>query len=1601
MSDKLILKTQRNNDLGSLTFGFDIGIASVGWAVLNQTRIVDVGIRCFDAAEDPKERISLNQARRAARTSRNRHSQRRSRLRRLSQLFVDVGLVSTGTATALFAETHVRGAPLKDIWALRAEALGRTLSGGELARVLHHLVKWRGYGSLRDAKDRAETDSENESASSKAETSALLGLGEEKLSVKQNSEKALPFSKALDKTTIRMERLLSKYLTVGNLVHLLSVEGHQRTPEEREAADLYGKAKRNHDDGYERSHLRKYLRQEIETIFERQKLLGNTIADAVIPDNSAALETVTIGTERLIVKRVFKEQVLALFDEQFPPIVAAQLQQLVGTCALEKNEPRAPKESFTAERSRWLQTLNRLKVRVQGDSLGERFLNANEHAALVNLPYLKAEITYADIRDALCDNASWPRDWRLASFTPLQYRSVATPQSDQISVIQSDGEKIKLVDAAVAHISKSDKKARKAAVIEFKEWLEQEASKGKLTFANVRSRLNLLEGHRFSMLRKRQFAVLPDAEAAQQLPLSGNFDEPLDQGFFIKVRNPNDKLSKHLPGKAMALLKQWSAAIEHKTLTDLRTGVPSQNWPEGSWQFTIEEKLLVEPSIEEEGKTTIELAYSDAQAVEKETRFERLRGWHKLKKVLEHIDPILWKELQPAWRAPLSEEGLQASQRIDAIFDSLALCFTDKEIEDSLAKLHPSLAQPTVIALLDIVSSGFAHLSYLALRTIQPKLEEREVYSEACRLSPKGYDHSGARSRRQPKKYLPQLESFLFKRISVKTGEVKKRSLRGGAQVEVAEKRYKYLANPVVARSFNQARNVLNALIQEYGSPAHISIELARDLSKPGELRKKIERENTDRAKQKDKERDVFISTYGINDPSAALMRMVRMRNEQDCKCMYSGKEIDLGRLLKDAKYVEVDHILPKSRTADNSLDNQVLVLTGENQRKGNRTPYEWKGKSDPDWWHSFKVMVLSLPLMSDKKKRKLLLEELDEAEFTAANLVDTRYVTRLFAKVIREGLIFDAGALALDETISPDDKGRDKMDRFMRARVRTPQGGITSMLRGLWGLSKNREAGDLHHAIDACVIAAATPRLIQRLNEYNRFKEEVIINNNGLVVWRETKEKALGEVLTIDEMNAFVEKEFPQPFKPQMFHQEVMARLSRDGRTYLTKHGEQKHYDFANYTTTDLKKIHPVTVSRLVQRYRINNELHNANPKALRYVYIPLEHLTPELLRIDRYPKQFAQQQRQLFGSLATQLAHQNGDAQAAFASTPVHDEMGASVHSIRVPWLCLTTEEQCNYAERMELKSKDIKGAFKSIPLTKLTLEMLTQETLGEEIWRRDQRLINALRAKLNVPGAKASEVFANGFAKPVSEKENERRERQGITNFRPPLVKSIRVPDKSETGFIVRGGIVGQGAATSVLVARNLKTNQLEFLPRYAAREVYQIPRAYENNSENQTALFELLPNNFVTIQHPNVIHCFAETRRYQNGHGQIVIEIEPLFLNGIFHGSYKYYEPSNARPVLELHDRSPFFLLADGCTVDLLPLHLVMRSKRKIRKNSTAGKEAEITEYVLLSDADDLKPRTFELTTTIKRKISDASHFDLVKVDNLGRWDEKSSNNYGLA
>jgi len=149
---------QGNQNLGPLTIGLDIGIASVGWAVLGETRIVDLGVRCFDKAETADRGESLNLARRSARLLRRRLRRRAWRLTKLARLLKREGLIAD---VGVLKQPPSPGFKTPDLWKLRTEALDHKLDDEEWARVLYHLVKHRGFHWISKAEEkRADDDKE-------------------------------------------------------------------------------------------------------------------------------------------------------------------------------------------------------------------------------------------------------------------------------------------------------------------------------------------------------------------------------------------------------------------------------------------------------------------------------------------------------------------------------------------------------------------------------------------------------------------------------------------------------------------------------------------------------------------------------------------------------------------------------------------------------------------------------------------------------------------------------------------------------------------------------------------------------------------------------------------------------------------------------------------------------------------------------------------------------------------------------------------------------------------------------------------------------------------------------------------------------------------------------------------------------------------------------------------------------------------------------------------------------------------------------------------------------------------------------------------------
>jgi CRISPR-associated endonuclease Csn1 len=226
------------HDFGPLTFGFDIGMASVGWAVLNTTQIVDLGVRCFDKAETAKEGESLNLARRTARLTRNRLRQRAWRLIKLVRVLQKVELIA-GKET-LYAPRP----DLDNPWVLRVNGLDRKLTADEWARVIYHLCKHRGFfWQSRAEEKKAEGDAKGEGGKVK---------------------KALATTKALFNE--------KNYRSAAEMV-----------------LNEFPDAQRNKRGDYEKALSRVLLGDELQLLFRKQREYGNTYA-------TDGLEIAVLGT---------------------------------------------------------------------------------------------------------------------------------------------------------------------------------------------------------------------------------------------------------------------------------------------------------------------------------------------------------------------------------------------------------------------------------------------------------------------------------------------------------------------------------------------------------------------------------------------------------------------------------------------------------------------------------------------------------------------------------------------------------------------------------------------------------------------------------------------------------------------------------------------------------------------------------------------------------------------------------------------------------------------------------------------------------------------------------------------------------------------------------------------------------------------------------------------------------------------------------------------------------------------------------------------------------------------------------------------------------
>lgn len=405
----------------------------------------------------------------------------------------------------------------------------------------------------------------------------------------------------------------------------------------------------------------------------------------------------------------------------------------------------------------------------------------------------------------------------------------------------------------------------------------------------------------------------------------------------------------------------------------------------------------------------------------------------------------------PAWQS--LDEGRQAE-----IVEKLL----SEEDEDALVawlRDECRLGEEAARAVADApLPDSYARVGRRALAKIVPIMRDQGLnWADAAREA--GYHHSDFR----PDGTLHELPYYAIplQRHVSGTGEPK----------DPPEKRYGRIANPTVHIGLNQLRKLVNAVVARHGKPDEVVVELARELKLGREEKERIAREQKQNQDANDKRRaklaDAGQPDTGENRLRMRLWEELNPGDPLDRRCVYTGDQISIGRLFSPE--VEVEHILPFSRTLDNGPANRTVSMRYANRAKVNESPFEAFGHGPTidgrryDW-QAILERVKALPKNKQWRFAPDAMQKFEgERDFLDRQITDTAYLARATKEY-------------LGHLCHPD-------------KVWAIPGRLTAMLRGKWGLNsllsdanlKNR-TDHRHHAIDAVVAAVTDRGLLQRV---------------------------------------------------------------------------------------------------------------------------------------------------------------------------------------------------------------------------------------------------------------------------------------------------------------------------------------------------------------------------------------------------------------------------------------------------------------------------------------------------------------------------------------
>ncbi|WP_041362727.1 type II CRISPR RNA-guided endonuclease Cas9 [[Mycoplasma] mobile] len=298
---------------------------------------------------------------------------------------------------------------------------------------------------------------------------------------------------------------------------------------------------------------------------------------------------------------------------------------------------------------------------------------------------------------------------------------------------------------------------------------------------------------------------------------------------------------------------------------------------------------------------------------------------------------------------------------------------------------------------------------YFEFSNLKKDVKSSEIYSEIAKL--REFSGTSSLSFGAYYKFIPNLISEGSKNYSTISYEEKalQNQKNNFSHSNLFEKTWveDLIASPTVKRSLRQTMNLLKEIFK-YSEKNNLEIEkivveVTRSSNNKHE-RKKIEGIN----KYRKEKYEELKKVYDLPNENTTLLKKLWLLRQQQGYDAYSLRKIEANDVINKPWNYDIDHIVPRSISFDDSFSNLVIVNKLDNAKKSNDLSAKQfiekiygieKLKEAKENWGNWYLRNANGKAFNDKGKFIKLytidnLDEFDNSDFINRNLSDTSYIT-------------------------------------------------------------------------------------------------------------------------------------------------------------------------------------------------------------------------------------------------------------------------------------------------------------------------------------------------------------------------------------------------------------------------------------------------------------------------------------------------------------------------------------------------------------------------------------------------------------------------------